>query len=144
MEKRTKIIIGVSVVLAASAIGAYFYLESKKSVDEKKPSDEAKPTDTKGATAQTVSDVKKPTKPIKASNTNTSNAAIPYGTKVYSTGNNVNIRNAPSMSAKVVGKVDNGQEIGLSAGKTSGTWVGVYHKNSQGTVWYVSKQYVKA
>lgn len=131
MEKRTKIIIGVSVVLAATAIGAYFYFKDTSKEEElplppveedKKPQGESK-------------------KPIPAKS---KDAVIPYGKKLYSTGDNVNIRLEPSTKGKVMAKVNRGEEIGLNIGEIRNGYIGIVHKNSKGEPWWIAKQFVKA
>ncbi len=136
MEKNKKILIGVSVALLAASIGVYFYTKSKKNTKEEPPvKEEEKPIEqTKSANTQAVS---KPKETKTAS-------VIPYGRKLYSTGDNVNIRLQPSTSGKVMARVNKGQEIGINAGESNGAYIGIIHKNSKGEIWWVAKQYVKA
>ncbi len=136
MEKNKKILVGVGVALLAASIGVYFYLKSKKNTKEEPPikEEEKNIKQTKSANTQTVS---KP-KETKLAN------VIPYGKKLYSTGDNVNIRLEPSLKGKVMARVNKGQEIGLNAGESKGDYIGIVHKNSKGEIWWIAKQYVKA
>lgn len=136
MEKNKKILIGVSVVLVATAIGAYFYFKDKSKKDELPSVKEGENPKEESANKQSVSDKK--TIPVKPKDT-----VIPYGKKLYSTGDNVNIRLEPSINSKVMAKVNKGQEIGLNIGEIRGGYIGIVHKNSKGEPWWIAKQYVK-
>lgn len=162
MEPSTKKgLIIVSAILVVGGVISYLYFKNKNDyngVDNKIPgavpqggstSNDTKIKTNGAVTQQKSATTKNTTAPSTSSpattNTNNSSQTVltPIASPVYSTGDSVNIRSAPSTSGKVVGKVNKGDKIGVSAGKQIGDWLAVYSTNSNGAIVYVNNAYAK-